>query len=156
VTLSRAITARGAARLYPSFVVALLMLATVLCPIGARAHDEMTGSHGHADNGDRGVVFGLTGKELAIAAAIGAGLGGTAAMVVNGATVGAGAGAGVGMLALIYFGHIAAEALVVGGLWYLWPEIDPPEEPPGTIGPISTVSRISGLGLAVSTRQASQ
>lgn len=149
MTLARAIAAGSAPCLRPILVAAVLMLATVLHPAIVRAD----AGHEHEDMNGEGVVFGLTGTQLALAAAVGAALGGTAAFVARGVSVGAGAGAGIGVLTLIYLGHIAAEILVVGGVYMLWPE-SPPEEPHGTIGPISVgATRISGLSLAASTRQ---
>lgn len=65
------------------------------------------------------VVFGLTATQLVVAAAVGAGAG-TVAAVASGNVI-AGASLGFGTLGAIYVAHLAAEALVVGGVYYWWP-----------------------------------
>jgi hypothetical protein len=80
-----------------------------------------------ADKHDNTLVFGLTATQLALAAAIGAGAA-TAGALASGNLV-AGASLGFGTLAAIYVAHLAAEAVVVGGIYYWWPweaEPDPP------------------------------
>jgi hypothetical protein len=66
---------------------------------------------------DETVIFGLTGPQLAAGVAIGAGLG-AAAVAASGNTL---AGAGLGTLAAIYVAHLLVEAVVVGGVFSLWP-----------------------------------
>jgi hypothetical protein len=66
------------------------------------------------------LIFGLTGPQLAVGVAIGAGLG-AVAVAASGNTL---AGAGLGTLAAIYVAHLAVEAVVVGGMFYLWPSED--------------------------------
>lgn len=65
------------------------------------------------------LVFGLTATQLVVAAAVGAGAG-TIAAVASGNVI-AGASLGFGTLGAIYVAHLAAEALVVGGVYYWWP-----------------------------------
>jgi hypothetical protein len=80
-----------------------------------------------ADHSDHTIVFGLTAGQLAIAAAVGAGAGATGALVSS--NVIAGASLGFGTLAAIYVAHLAAEAVVVGGVYYWWPWASEPESP---------------------------
>jgi hypothetical protein len=76
---------------------------------------------------DNTLVFGLTATQLAIAAAIGAGAGAAGALV-SGNLI-AGASLGFGTLAAVYVAHLAAEAVVVGGVYYWWPWEAKPEAP---------------------------
>lgn len=71
------------------------------------------------DKRDNTLAFGLTATQLAIAAAVGVGAGATGALVSS--NVIAGASLGLGTLAAIYVGHLAVEAIVVGGVYYWWP-----------------------------------
>lgn len=80
-----------------------------------------------ADNSDHTVVFGLTAGQLAIAAAIGGGAGAAGALASG--NILAGASLGFGTLAAIYVAHLAAEAIVVGGVYYWWPWEAEPEPP---------------------------
>ena len=67
----------------------------------------------------------MTATQLAIAAAVGAGAGAAGALASS--NVIAGASLGFGTLAAVYVAHLAAEAIVVGGVYYWWPwEADPP------------------------------
>jgi hypothetical protein len=145
------VTRYSALRRFRLSAAAWLVLATVFCPIAARAGDMMSVGHRPVEPVERGVVYGLTAKELVLAAAIGGVIGATTGMVQNGLTAGAAAAGGVGVLTAIWIGHFVAEAIFVGGLWYFWPEPDPPDTH-GTIGPISHVTRVSGLGMAASPR----
>lgn len=81
------------------------------------------------DNPDHALVFGLTPTELGVAAVIGAGAGAAGALV-SGNLI-AGASLGFGTLGAIYVAHLAAEALVVGGVYYWWPW-DPDPDPPAS------------------------
>jgi hypothetical protein len=63
--------------------------------------------------------LGLTATQLVVAAAVGAGAG-VAVAVASGNAL-AGASLGFGTLGAIYLAHLAAEALVVGGVYYWWP-----------------------------------
>jgi hypothetical protein len=78
-----------------------------------------------ANTTDHTIAFGLTAGQLAIAAAVGAGAGAAGAVVSS--NVVAGASLGVGTLAAIYVAHLAAEAVVVGGVYYWWPWGSEPE-----------------------------
>ncbi len=80
-----------------------------------------------ADKHDDTLVFGLTAAQLAVAAAVGAGAGAAGALVSG--NVIAGASLGFGTLAAIYVAHLAAEAVVVGGVYYWWPWEAKPEAP---------------------------
>ena len=76
---------------------------------------------------DDTIAFGLTATQLALAAAVGAGVGAAGALASG--NVIAGASLGFGTLAAVYVGHLAAEAILVGGIYYWWPweaEPDPP------------------------------
>jgi hypothetical protein len=145
------VTRHGGSRRFGLIAAAWLTLATVLLPTAAHADDMMFVSHRPVEPAERGIVYGLTAKELVLAAAIGGVIGATTGMVQNGLTAGAAAAGGVGVLTAIWLGHFVAEALFVGVLWYFWPEPDAPDTH-GTIGPISHVTRISGLSLAASPR----
>lgn len=136
---------RAIRRLGPSFAVAAwLVVVALFSPAGACAA-EADGKHDHP------VIFGLTTTQLAIAAAVGAGLGATAAITARRMSV----GAGLGLLATVYIAHLGVEALIIGGVYFLWPEGPPSGEPEGAAVPIGGgATRISGLGLATSTRQA--
>jgi hypothetical protein len=79
------------------------------------------------DKADHALVFGLTPTELAVAAAIGAGAGAAGALV-SGNLI-AGASLGFGTLGAIYVAHLAAEAVVVGGVYYWWPWESDPDPP---------------------------
>ncbi len=72
-----------------------------------------------ADEPEDTLVFGLTATQLALAAAVGAGAG-LAGAVASGNVI-AGASLGFGTLAAIYVAHLAAEAVLVGGIYYWWP-----------------------------------
>jgi hypothetical protein len=82
-----------------------------------------------ADEPDNTIVFGLTATQLAIAAAVGAGAGAAGALASS--NVIAGASLGFGTLAAIYVAHLAAEAIVVGGVYYWWPW-EPEDEAPAS------------------------
>jgi hypothetical protein len=73
--------------------------------------------------------LGLTATQLVVAAAIGAGAG-VAVAVASGNAL-AGASLGFGTLGAIYVAHLAAEALVVGGVYYWWPW-QPDDETPAS------------------------
>jgi hypothetical protein len=80
-----------------------------------------------ADKADHTLVFGLTATQLALAAVVGAGAGAAGALVSSNLI--AGASLGFGTLGAIYVAHLAAEAVVVGGVYYWWPwdsDSDPP------------------------------
>ena len=85
---------------------------------------------------DDTLVFGLTATQLVVAAAVGAGAGaavagaGAAVAVASGNAI-AGASLGVGTLGAIYIAHLAAEAIVVGGVYYWWPW-ESEEQPPAS------------------------
>ena len=72
-----------------------------------------------AGTGSGTVVFGLPATQLVIAAAVGLGAGTIAALASGNAIVGA--SLGLGTLGTIYVAHLAAEALVVGGVYFWWP-----------------------------------
>ena len=78
---------------------------------------------------DDTLVFGLTTTQLVIAAAVGAGAG--AAVAVASGNAIAGASLGFGTLGVIYVAHLAAEAIVVGGVYYWWPW-EPEDEAPAS------------------------
>lgn len=82
--------------------------------------------------GDETLIFGLTGPQLAAGVAVGAGLG-AAAVAASGNTL---AGAGLGTLAAIYVAHLFVEAVVVGGMYYLWPSEEEPGDVPSRKMPI--------------------
>ncbi len=81
---------------------------------------------------DNTLIFGLTGPQLAVGVAVGAGLG-AVAVAASGNTL---AGAGLGTLAAIYVAHLAVEAVVVGGMFYLWPSEDEASDAPARKMPI--------------------
>jgi hypothetical protein len=76
---------------------------------------------------DDTIVFGLTATQLALACAVGAGVGAAGALVSG--NVIAGASLGFGTLAAVYVGHLAAEAVLVGGIYYWWSWEAEPEPP---------------------------
>ncbi|MGC2413428.1 MAG: hypothetical protein WA459_12120 [Stellaceae bacterium] len=80
-----------------------------------------------ADKADHTLVFGLTATQLALAAAVGAGAG--AAEALASGNLVAGASLGFGTLVAIYVAHLAAEAVVVGGIYYWWPWDGDPDPP---------------------------
>src|SRR5229473_2802549 len=80
-----------------------------------------------ADKPDHTIVFGLTAGQLALAAAVGAGAGAAAALASSNMI--ASASLGFGTLAAIYVAHLAAEVVVVGGIYYWWPWEAEPEAP---------------------------
>ena len=88
---------------------------------------------GHTDHG---LLHGLTGPKLAIAAGVGLGIGATAAAFVSRRSVSALlsrsalAGLGVGTLVGIYVAHLALEAVLVGGVYYYWPSKRAAEDEP--------------------------
>ena len=86
-----------------------------LPPAATFAGETATPFHKH----DNTLVFGLTATELAIAVGVGAGAGAAGALVSS--NVVAGASLGFGTLAAVYVAHLAAEAVVVGGVYYWWP-----------------------------------
>lgn len=115
-------------------MVFLVALAVSLLSLpGTAFADETTGL---ADRRDDAIVFGLTATQLAVAAAVGAAAGATGALVSG--NVIAGASLGFGTLAAIYVAHLAAEAVVVGGVYYWWPWETKPE------GPVSRTMAIRG------------
>jgi hypothetical protein len=87
------------------------------------------GSASPTGSDDDTLVFGLTATQLVVAAAVGAGAG--AAVAVASGNAIAGASLGFGTLGAIYVAHLAAEALVVGGVYYWWPW-EPEEETPAS------------------------
>ncbi len=80
-----------------------------------------------ANKPDNTIVFGLTAGQLALAAAVGASAGAAGALATS--NIIAGASLGFGTLAAIYVAHLAAEVVVVGGLYYWWPWNAEPEAP---------------------------
>ena len=80
-----------------------------------------------AGTDDDTLVFGLTATQLVIAAAVGAGAGAAVAIASGNAI--ASVSLGFGTLGAIYVAHLAAEALVVGGIYYWWPW-EPEDETP--------------------------
>jgi len=94
-----------------------------LSPAAALAGE--TGPSSGPDGGT--LVFGLTATQLVVAAAVGAGAGAVAAIASGNAI--AGASLGFGTLGAIYVAHLAAEALVVGGVYYWWPRESEDEAP---------------------------
>ena len=109
----------------PRRMRALLGVALALslwsAPAATFAGNTTTPADEHHDT----LVFGLTATQLALAAAVGAGAGAVGALA-SGNFI-AGASLGVGTLGAIYFAHLAAEALVVGGIYYWWPWEAEPE-----------------------------
>src|SRR5580765_8105589 len=85
------------------------------------------GTASSAGPDDDTLVFGLTATQLVVAAAVGAGAG--AAVAVASGNAIAGVSLGFGTLGAIYVAHLAAEALVVGGIYYWWPW-EPEDESP--------------------------
>jgi hypothetical protein len=81
-----------------------------------------------AEKPDHTVAFGLTAGQLALAASLGAGAGAAGALVSGNMIAGA-ASLGFGTLAAIYVAHLAAEAVVLGGMYYWWPWGAEPEAP---------------------------
>jgi len=100
-------------------------LAASLCSSPAATFADETTTP--ADRYDTTIVFGLTATQLALAAALGAGAGAAGALA-SGNLI-AGASLGFGTLAAIYVAHLAAEAVVVGGIYYWWPWEAEPEAP---------------------------
>jgi hypothetical protein len=92
-----------------------LAVSLWLSPVAALAGETVpsTGTDGGT------LIFGLTVTQLVVAAAVGAGAGAIAAVASGNAV--AGASLGFGTLGAIYVAHLAAEALVVGGVYYWWP-----------------------------------
>jgi hypothetical protein len=72
------------------------------------------------------LIFGMTAQQLAVGVVIGAGIG-AIVVAASGNTL---AGAGLGTLAAIYVAHLAVEAVVVGGVFYLWPSENEPSDAP--------------------------
>jgi len=111
----------------PSLIRMALVLALAaslwLSPAAALAGE--TAPPTATDSGT--VVFGLTATQFVIAVAVGAGTGAIAALASGNAIVGA--SLGFGTLGTIYVAHLAAEALVVGGVYYWWPWEPEPEAP---------------------------
>jgi hypothetical protein len=99
----------------------LLMLAAV--PLAARAGEAAPAAPPVEDHG---LVFGLTAPQLALGAAVGAGIGAVAALASGNALV----GAGLGTFAAIYVAHWIVEAAVIGGAVYFWPPAEEPHEGP--------------------------
>jgi hypothetical protein len=100
-------------------------LAAALCSLPAATFaDEPMLPAGKPDDT---IVFGLTATQLALAAAVGAGVG--AAGAIASGNVIAGASLGFGTLAAVYVGHLAAEAILVGGIYYWWPWEGDPDPP---------------------------
>jgi len=85
------------------------------------------GTASPAGAGDDTLVFGLTATQFALAAAVGAGAGAVVAIASGNAI--AGVSLGFGTLGAIYVAHLAAEVLVVGGVFYWWPW-EPADETP--------------------------
>ena len=109
----------------PTRVVLALALAVFLwASPAATLAGETVNPLGERDNA---VVFGLTVTQLGVAAAVGAGAGAAGALVSG--NVIAGASLGFGTLAAIYVAHLAAEAVLVGGVYYWWPWEAKPEAP---------------------------
>lgn len=130
-------------RLRSVALTALLAIVISLAPGCAGAHEMPK------EDPDRTVVFGLTATQLVIAAAVGAWLGGSAALATRRASL----GAGLGLLAAVYVAHLAVEALVVGGVYYFWPG-DQPTDDSGAVAPGEGSVRISGLGFATGSQHA--
>ena len=96
------------------------------------------------------MILGLTATQLAIAAAVGAGLGVTAAVVSGNAAVGTGAS----LLAAVYIAHLAAEAAIVGGVYFFWPwGAEPKQQPEPALAHRAAEPRLVGLEFAGRTRQ---
>jgi hypothetical protein len=101
---------------------------------------------------DETLILGLTGPQLAAGVTIGAGLG-AAAVAASGNTL---AGAGLGTLAAIYVAHLLVEAVVVGGMYYLWPSEEEPSDTPSRKMPIRERGESAELSLPLqSFREAS-
>jgi hypothetical protein len=94
---------------------------------------------------DATLVFGLTGEQLVAGVAIGVGLG-AAAVAASGNTL---AGASLGTLAAIYVAHLAVEAVVVGGMYYLWPSEEEPSDVPSRKMPIRLPGSTASPGLSL-------
>jgi hypothetical protein len=106
-------------------VLGIALAATLWLPPAALAD----GTASSAGPDDDTVAFGLTATQLVVAAAVGAGAG--AAVAVASGNAIAGASLGFGTLGAIYVAHLAAEAVVVGGVYYWWPW-EPDEQTPAS------------------------
>jgi len=122
----------------PRRIQALLGIAVAVSLWAAPAATFAGEAKTPAGNSDHTIVFGLTAGQLAVAAAVGAGAGATGALVSS--NIIAGASLGFGTLAAIYVAHLAAEAIVVGGVYYWWPWAPEPE------APASRTMKIRGAG----------
>jgi hypothetical protein len=111
-----------APRLRRVVLAAVLAVSLLSLPGAAFAGETTSPADKHVDT----IVFGLTVTQLAIAAAVGAGAGAAGALVS--ANVITGASLGFGTLGVIYVAHLAAEAIVVGGVYYWWPWETKPED----------------------------
>jgi hypothetical protein len=101
----------------------VLAAALWLSPAASLAGEAAPSAATDADT----LVFGLTATQLVVAAAVGAGAGAIAAFASGNAVVGA--SLGFGTLGAIYVAHLAAEALVIGGVFYWWPQEAADEAP---------------------------
>ena len=110
--------ARWPARLAIAVALMALLLSFSGAPLAGEAVNPPEQS---AD----AILFGLTATQLAIAAGVGVVAGAPGALVSS--NVISGASLGFGTLAAIYIAHLAAEALVVGGVYYWWPWETKPE-----------------------------
>jgi hypothetical protein len=81
------------------------------------------------------LVLGLSGRQVAIAAGVGLGAGAAAAFFSRYSirallSRSALAGLGVGTLVGLYVAHLAVEAVLVGGVYYYWPNKRAAEDDP--------------------------
>jgi hypothetical protein len=106
-------------------VPGIALVATLWLPPAALAG----GTASSAGPDDDTLVFGLTATQLVVAVAVGAGAG--AAVAVASGNAIAGASLGFGTLGAVYVAHLAAEAIVVGGVYYWWPW-EPEDEAPAS------------------------
>ena len=122
----------------PKHLIVAVLRAVVLAAFAAAssiqaARAQTAEPAGHADHG---LLLGLTGPKLAIAAGVGLGVGAAAAAFVSRRSIAALlsrsalAGLGVGTLVGIYVAHLAVEAVLVGGVYYYWPSTRAAEDEP--------------------------
>lgn len=130
------------------FVAALLLTFVLLLGSARAATTEYVAD---SSKNASSFIHGLTTKQLVVAAVVGAGLGAAAAAVSGNVAV----GTGVSVLAAIYVAHLAVEAIVVGGVYYFWPEKKKPSQATGqALALHSSSSQTAGLRLAERTRLA--
>jgi hypothetical protein len=133
-------------------IVGAMLLATAMALFSPGAIAEQASAHHHDASGTP-VVFGLTAGQLGMAALVGAALGATGAVVAGRL----GVGAGIGLLGVVYVAHLGVEALIVSGVYMMWRSKHPPEEPEVEVIPtVADFTRVSGLGLAPSSRLAAR